>query len=451
MQAERINQLNQKKYSRGSIVYWMSREQRVRDNWSLVRARELAGQYNTSLKVIFCLVPSFLDAPWRHYHFMIAGLKEVESKLKKLNIPFFLLVGNPVENIQQFIKKENAGYLVTDFSPLRIKRDWEDTVKKTLDIPFECVDAHNIVPCWLASDKQEFAAYTLRPKLTRLRSRFLSELTEIEGQEKHLPFPENDWQKACESLKVDKTVHPVNEFTPGEDAAHAALGEFVEKKLSGYGEKRNDPNLDSLSDMSVYLHYGQISAQKIALGLTDSNIGKQTDREAYLEELIVRRELADNYCYYNRDYDNFNGFPAWAKKSLDEHRGDEREHIYSSEEFEKGLTHDPLWNAAQAEMTQRGKMHGFMRMYWAKKILEWTASPEDAQKIAIYLNDKYELDGRDPNGYTGIAWSIGGVHDRAWFERDVFGKIRYMNFNGCKRKFNVYSYIEKNSGQGPRR
>ena len=443
MQQERINQLNQKKYSGGSVLYWMSREQRVRDNWSLVRARELASQFNTTLKVVFCLVPCFLDAPWRHYHFMIEGLKEVESKLKEINVPFILLTGNPADKIPEFIREENAGYLVTDFSPLRIKRDWEDAVKKNLEIPFECVDAHNIVPCWLASDKQEFAAYTLRPKLKRMRSRFLSELTEIEKQEKHLPFPENDWEKACESLRIDKTVLPVSEFVPGENAAHTALDEFVEQKLNGYGEKRNDPNQDSLSDMSIYLHYGHISAQKIALTISDSNVGKEIDREAYLEELIVRRELADNYCYYNKDYDNFNGFPAWAKKSLDEHREDEREYIYSPEEFEKGLTHDPLWNAAQAEMTQRGKMHGFMRMYWAKKILEWTASPEDAQKIAIYLNDKYELDGRDPNGYTGIAWSIGGVHDRAWFERDIFGKIRYMNFNGCKRKFNVNSYMEK--------
>ncbi len=447
MQPERIYQLNHETYSGGSLVYWMSREQRVRDNWALVRARQLASQFNATVKVVFCLVPSFLDATWRHYHFMIEGLKEVESKLKKLNIPFFLLTGNPADKIPEFIREETAGYLVTDFSPLRIKREWEIGVKKNLEIPFECVDAHNIVPCWLASDKQEFAAYTLRPKLNTLRSRFLSELTEIIGQEKQLACPENDWVKAWESLRIDKNVHPVGEFAPGENAAHAALGEFIEKKLSGYRDKRNDPNQDSLSDMSIYLHYGHISAQKIALTITDSNMGKEIDREAYLEELIVRRELADNYCYYNKDYDNFNGFPAWAKKSLDEHREDEREHIYSSEEFEKGLTHDPLWNAAQAEMTQRGKMHGFMRMYWAKKILEWTASPENAQEIAIYLNDKYELDGRDPNGYTGIAWSIGGVHDRAWFERDIFGKIRYMNFNGCKRKFNVNSYMEKISGQ----
>ena len=443
IQPERVKKLNQKDYSGGDIVYWMSREQRVRDNWALVRSRELASRFKTELKVIFCLSPSFLDAPWRHYHFLIEGLKEVESELENLNIGFTLLTGDPAQEIPEFIRKTNPGYLVTDFSPLRIKRDWEDAVRKKLAIPFECVDAHNIVPCWLASEKQEFAAYTLRPKLKRLRSGFLWDLTRIERQDRTQVSPENDWEKACRSLKIDKTVGPVSEFTPGENAAHTALDEFVEKKLSGYGENRNDPNRDSLSNMSIYLHYGHISAQRIALGVSESEHCSGEDREAYLEELIVRRELADNYCYYNRDYDNFNGFPEWARKSLDKHREDAREYIYSSEEFEKGLTHDPLWNAAQAEMTVTGKMHGFMRMYWAKKILEWSGSPEEAQEIAIYLNDKYELDGRDPNGYTGIAWSIGGVHDRAWFERDIFGKIRYMNFNGCRRKFNVNSYIDK--------
>jgi deoxyribodipyrimidine photo-lyase len=166
-------------------------------------------------------------------------------------------------------------------------------------------------------------------------------------------------------------------------------------------------------------------------------------QEAFLEELVVRRELSDNFCFYNEDYDRFRGFPEWARTSLDKHRDDPREYIYSLEAFERAATHDPLWNAAQLEMVKRGKMHGYMRMYWAKKILEWTESPERAMEIAIYLNDRYQLDGRDSNGYAGIAWSLGGVHDRPWRERPVFGKLRYMNFNGCKRKFDVRAYIAK--------
>lgn len=197
-----------------------------------------------------------------------------------------------------------------------------------------------------------------------------------------------------------------------------------------------------MSNLSSYLHFGQISAQRVALEVQPF-IEYAESQKSFLEELIVRRELSDNFCFYNKYYDSFEGFPNWAKKTLNEHRNDKREFIYSLQQFEDAKTHDDLWNAAQIEMTTTGKMHGFMRMYWAKKILEWSASPEDALETAIYLNDKYELDGRDPNGYVGCAWSIGGVHDRAWAERPVFGKIRFMNYNGCKRKFDINSYIKK--------
>ena len=194
------------------------------------------------------------------------------------------------------------------------------------------------------------------------------------------------------------------------------------------------------SNLSPYIHFGHLSAQRVAIEVTKA-VAPQEDKSAFLEELIVRRELSDNFCLYNPDYDNVNGFHQWASSTLNNHKDDEREFIYALNEFENALTHDPLWNAAQLEMVKTGKMHGYMRMYWAKKILEWTKSPEQAMEFAIYLNDKYSLDGRDPNGYTGIAWSIGGVHDRAWSERPIFGKIRYMNYNGCKRKFDVNSYI----------
>ena len=209
--------------------------------------------------------------------------------------------------------------------------------------------------------------------------------------------------------------------------------------------KRNDPNLNKLSNLSPHFHFGHISTQRVAYEIKKLD-QFEVDKEAFLEEMIVRRELAENFCEYENNYDFFEGFHPWAQKTLNEHRSDEREYIYSSDEFEESKTHDPLWNAAQNQMKYHGKMHGFMRMYWAKKILEWSDSPEKALQIAINLNDKYELDGRDPNGYTGIAWSIGGIHDRAWFERPVFGKIRYMNYNGCKRKFNVDNYIKQYGG-----
>ena len=229
----------------------------------------------------------------------------------------------------------------------------------------------------------------------------------------------------------------------GETAAINKLNNFLEDKIDKYSTDKNDPYKDCQSGLSPYLHFGQISSQRIALNIEKNNYNTAS-KEAFLEELIIRKELSDNFCNYNENYDCFEGFPNWAKETLNQHRKDEREFIYSLEEFEKGKTHEGLWNAAQMEMVNSGKMHSYMRMYWAKKILEWSASPEDALKTALYLNDKYELDGRDPNGYAGCAWSIGGVHDRAWFERPVFGKIRYMNLKGAERKFDIHKYIEEN-------
>ena len=245
------------------------------------------------------------------------------------------------------------------------------------------------------------------------------------------------------SLNINEYVKPVDWIKPGEKAAQKTLKHFIENKFDKYPELRNDPNANVVSNLSPYLHFGQISAQRVAL--TVNELINPAQAESFLEELIVRRELSDNFCYYNSNYDSFNGFPEWAKKTLNDHRKDEREFTYSLKKFEKAKTHEDLWNAAQNELVSTGKLHGYMRMYWAKKILEWSKSPEEALKIAIHLNDKYEIDGRDPNGYTGCAWAIGGVHDRAWGERPVYGKIRYMNRNGAKRKFDIEKYIAQHS------
>jgi deoxyribodipyrimidine photo-lyase len=444
MNPRRVRALKEGDLKKGPIVYWMSRDQRTRDNWALLFSQELSQQEKAPLAVVFCLVPQFLEATFRQYAFMIRGLAEVEKTLAEKNIPFHLLVGSPEVELLKFLRQYEAGGLVTDFDPLRLKRQWKEAVAQRLDIPFFEVDAHNIVPCWVASDKQEYGAYTLRPKILRALPEFLVEFPPLHKQEVAWGEPSAllDWQGILAGLSVDRTVPEVSGLKPGERAAWAVLGDFIENKLSNYPEGRNDPTRDGQSNLSPYLHFGQIAAQRIALEVEDSTAGTKA-KEFFLEELIVRRELADNFCYYNLQYDSFAGFPSWAQKTLDEHRRDPREYLYTLAEFEQAQTHDDLWNAAQLEMVQTGKMHGYLRMYWAKKILEWTRAPEEALQVAIYLNDRYELDGRDPNGYTGIAWSLGGVHDRAWGERKVFGKIRYMSYNGCKSKFNVTAYIKK--------
>ena len=443
MNNKRVKQQKDAEYGNGPVVYWMQRDQRVNDNWALIFAFEKAKELNQPLVVAFSLVPKFLDATIRQYGFMIKGLEEVEKSLEKLNIPFFLSLGNPGNEIVKLSKKLNASVIVSDFNPLKISRLWKKEAINKINIPFFTVDAHNIVPVWEASSKQEYGAYTIRPKIKNLLDEFLDEFPALNKQSNHdFTVEKVNWNLARNSLKVNFKVKEVDWLIPGEIGAAETLENFFAKKLKDYNEKRNDPNEDVLSNLSPYLHFGQISAQRISLEAKKLEGSFQESISSFLEELIIRRELSDNYCFYNNNYDSFEGFPEWAKKTLNEHRSDSREYLYTLNQFENAETHDKLWNAAQMQMVNYGKMHGYMRMYWAKKILEWTETPEQAFEFALYLNDKYELDGRDPNGYVGVAWSVGGVHDRAWTERPVFGKIRFMNYNGCKRKFNVNNYIQ---------
>lgn len=443
---ERIRFLNNCPDQAGPIVYWMSRDQRVQDNWALAYAQYLANAYKQPLLVIFNLVPQFAQATWRQYYFMLKGLEEVAEELDQLRIPFHILTGSPTLTIPQLIEREHVSALVSDFSPLRMYVEWKKAITSQITIPFYEVDAHNIVPCWHASPKQEFGAYTLRPKIKRQLKAFLTDIPPIQAQKPEHNYikPTLNWQQLKDSLNIDFTVPPVDWCLPGSKAGLVAMQIFIQNKIQQYGQYRNDPTIDAQSNLSPYLHFGQLSAQRLASEVQRSEISTEA-KEAFLEELIVRRELADNYCFYNKQYDDFAGFPDWAQQTLNDHLHDPRPYLYNTQQLETAQTHDRLWNAAQLQMTKTGKMHGYMRMYWAKKILEWTETPQQAQEIAIYLNDKYELDGRDPNGYVGIAWSIGGLHDRAWFQHPIFGKVRYMNANGCARKFNVEKYIDQYS------
>ncbi len=445
MNEKRVRIIKSVDEKKGPVVYWMSRDQRADDNWALIFAQEKAKQKGESLAVVFCLVPNFLGSTIRQYGFMLKGLQELERKLRTFNIPFYLIAGQPEEEIPLFILKNGAGLLVTDFDPLKIKKEWKKKVSDKIDIPFYEVDAHNIIPCFEVSDKEEFAAYTIRPKIHRLLPEYLEEFPSIKKTKKDFSLNHKnvDWKNVKKKLKIDFSVKEAEWIKPGEIAAKEMLNNFLFYQINQYDSERNDPTLKSQSNLSPYLHFGQISAQRIALNVEKLEVEIKS-KEAFLEELIIRRELSDNFCNFNLNYDSFEGFKPWAKQTLNEHRKDKREFVYTLEEFENAATHEDLWNAAQFELLNAGKMSGYMRMYWAKKILEWSESPEEALRIAIYLNDKYELDGRDPNGYAGCAWSIGGIHDRAWAERKVFGKIRYMNRNGCKRKFNIDLYINKN-------
>ncbi len=427
----------------GPVIYWMSREQRVNDNWALIFAQNKALKDKKQFIVVFCLVEKFLDATIRQYDFLLRGLIEVEKKLTEKLIPFYILTGNPSEKIIEFIQKNRASLLITDFDPLKIKKEWKKKISENILIPFIEVDSHNIVPCFFVSQKKEYGAYTLRPKILKLLPQFLTNFPEVIRHpfNKDSLLHKNNFEELIKTIKVDRKVSPLN-IESGEEAAIKKLKNFINEKLIDYSTKRNDPSLDHQSGLSCYLHFGHISSQRVALEIKNAE-APEIDKKTFLEELIIRKELSDNFCYYDENYDNYKSFPLWAIESLNKHKKDRRNYIYTLEELENAKTHDTYWNAAQMEMVITGKMHGYMRMYWAKKILEWTESFEEAQKIAIYLNDKYELDGRDPNGYTGIAWSIGGVHDRPWGERKIFGKIRYMSEEGLIRKFKMNEYVKR--------
>ncbi|HHE33008.1 MAG TPA: deoxyribodipyrimidine photo-lyase [Chlorobaculum parvum] len=442
----RVRRLNERDDGPGPVIYWMSRDQRVRHNWALLYACQKANRLGQPLEVLFTLAPAFLGAPMRHYDFMFRGLREVEGNLRELGVRLTVIYGEPGETLPEYAAKWNAGALVADFSPLKLVRGWKQAVASLLSCALYEVDAHNIVPCWLASPKQEYAARTIRPKLNALRGDFLTDFPEPElrYQPDTLP-PPMKWDEMESLLQTDRSIKAVPGIEPGEAAAIARLRSFVDGRLSRYADERNDPNSGAVSGLSPYLHFGQLSAQHAALEAVRSSAA-EANREAFVEELFIRRELSENYCYYNGRYDSFDGIPEWAKKTLMEHADDRRDALYTPEQFERAQTHDPLWNAAQTELLETGIIHGYMRMYWAKKILEWSATPAAAFDIALMLNDRYALDGRDPNGYVGVAWSIGGVHDRPWVERQVFGKIRYMNSNGCKRKFDVPRYIAEMTG-----
>lgn len=439
----RIQKQNTLEYSSGKILYWMNRDMRLKDNWALLRAQELAKEYKDELIVCYNLDPKFLGGTLRQLDFKIKALKELHTDFEKHTIAFYVLVDSDIGCVVDFIQKHKIGYVITDFAPLTIQQTWLHTLIKKVKVPIEVVDTHNIVPVWEASDKKEFAAYTLRAKIQKKLKDFLTDFPKVQKQkERSISFQKINFDTIIKESKIDQTVSPVSWCTPGEKSAHKVLKNFIEH-ADEYSAKRNDPVVDVQSQLSPYLHYGMISPQRVAFEIQNSTVSFDSKKD-FLEELIIRRELADNFCLYEKDYDNPKGFHEYFQKELEKNKKVPREYLYTKKQFELAQTHDDLWNACQMQMVKSGKMHGYLRMYWAKMIYAWTPTVEDAMKIAIYLNDTYELDGRDPNGYAGIAWCIGGVHDRPWYVTNkVFGKLRYMSRSGMDKKFDTKAYIQK--------
>ena len=441
---QRVRNLNTNKTrNRRYVLYWMQSSQRMEYNLALEYAISEANKLNKPLIAFFGLTPAFPEANLRHYHFMLEGLRETSTSLQEIGVKLAVAFKSPEEGVIELAK--DSCLTVVDKGYLKLLKQWYKHVAENLDCPLIQIEDNVVIPLHEASGKEEYSAATLRPKIANKRSLFLSKLTKTNPARDSLSLKLEsldlkDIAKITLNLEIDHSVDKTAHFKGGASEATKHLENFIENKLQDYPKLRNDPTVDCQSNLSPYLHFGQISPILIASQILSANTDTEA-KEAYLEELILRRELAANYVQYNSDYDAFKGLPEWAKHSLHNHTNDPRKYLYNLEELENAKTYDPYWNAAQNEMRLTGKMHGYMRMYWGKKIIEWTATPEIAFKVALHLNNKYELDGRDPNGFAGVSWCF-GKHDRPWGERPIFGNVRYMNDNGLRRKFDADKYVE---------
>ncbi|MGO2117356.1 MAG: deoxyribodipyrimidine photo-lyase [Fusobacterium sp.] len=421
---------------KGYVVYWMQEAQRTKYNYALEYSIGIANKYNVPVYVFFNYISNYPEAQKRHFDFMLQGLLDVKENLLKRNIQFIMLDGNIEENLNEICKK--ARYLVWDKSYLKFQRNQRDKLKKIINCNIIEIEGSVLIPVEKVSVKEEYSARTLRLKYNKLLSDFDNFFLKIPYEHKLKQLKEID--NLANDILPKKKKFLDGKFIGGEKEAIKKLRFFIGENLKNYG--KSSPENDFSSKLSPYLHFGQISPYYIYNEVIKVKEYKE-QRDKFLEELLIRRELAFNFVYYNKNYDNWDGITyKWAYDSLELHSKDQREYLYSLEDLENFKTHDIYWNAAQREMFCTGFMNNYMRMYWGKKIIEWSKSPIEAYKTIIYLNNKYLYDGRDPNSYAGVAWCF-GKHDRAWKEREIFGKIRYMNAKGLERKFNMDIYVSK--------
>jgi deoxyribodipyrimidine photo-lyase len=427
----------------------MQRAQRAIDNPALSLAVRVANNLGKPVLVFFCLLSRHPIANLRHYTFMLEGLEDTTHRLERMRIGFVLRmsdVASPLPAFAQLCAEIRPALVVTDENPLRSSNGWRVAATDFLNVPMLSVDADVIVPSALLG-KEQYAARTIRPRILARLDNFLRPVGN--------PVVRVAWRapagfrsltaslRLLDEIGIDRSVGAASGFHGGSGEAMRRLRRFIRDGLGAYAHTRNRPELDGTSGLSPYLHFGHLSPHTVALAVRDAKAPRPV-RDAFLEQLIVRRELAINFVRFNPNYDRLEAAEPWALRTLKGHARDRRAYLYSEAQLEHAETHDPLWNAAQLQMMTTGWMHGYLRMYWAKKILEWSATPAGAYEAAVHLNDKYELDGRDPNGYAGIAWAIAGKHDRAWGpERSIYGLVRYMSYESTSRKFDSRGYIAR--------
>jgi len=443
----RIHPLNDRDIQKAEyVLYWMQQSQREAFNHALEYAVRQANRLDQGVIVVFGLTGDYPEANLRHYTFMMEGLQETRVSLRNRGIRMVVRIGNPDAVALELAGK--ASLLVVDRGYLRHQVAWRNNVARMSECRVVAVESDVVVPVQAASDKAEYAARTIRPKIRKHLKKYLVALRRTPVKKSSLDLnlqgiDISDNETVLRRLNIDRTVQPVSRlYHGGTSQARRLFQDFIRNRFIRYDQNSNQPQTDDISHMSLYLHFGQISPVYLALEAEKADPVSAENRAAFMEELIIRRELAVNYVRYTPDYDSYGCLPDWAKTSLNLHKKDNRPHIYTPEALERADTHDPYWNAAMKEMAYTGFMHNYMRMYWGKKILEWSPSPEDGFATTLRLNNRYFIDGRDPNSYAGVAW-IYGRHDRAWSERPIFGKVRYMAAAGLERKCDIKGYIEK--------
>jgi deoxyribodipyrimidine photo-lyase len=443
----RIQRLNDLELRKGRyVLYWMQQSQRAEYNHALEYAVQLANALGESVLVGFALMDDYPEANLRHYTFMLEGLLETQASLSEQGIRMIIRRGSPVD--VSLTLGRNASLIVCDRGYLRHQKTWRTQVARSASCGVVQVESDVVVPIEVVSQKAEYAARTIRPKIHQHLNDYLVPFKSSAVRRSSLDLKIKgldlkDVGVVLTRLSIDRSISPVTRFFKGGTShGKAMFDEFLKKRLCRYVENRNQPQTDDISHMSPYLHFGHLSPLYLALQMKGVDKRLLEGQEAYLEELIVRRELAMNFVNYTLNYDSFACLPQWAMKTLTQHKKDQREYTYSRGQLESAETHDEYWNAAMREMKMTGFMHNYMRMYWGKKILEWSRTPEHAFRTMLAMNNKYFLDGRDANSYAGVSW-VFGVHDRAWFERPIFGKIRYMAASGLERKCDIRGYVKK--------
>ncbi len=450
--SERVQLLNDKSPNNDGkyVLYWMQMFKRTSHNDALKFAIQAANERNLPLVVYEGLKFYYPWASDRIHTFILEGVAEKRKAFEKLGIRYIFYLqkdkNSPKDTVARIAK--DAALIVTDDFPCFIIPAHNEAIVKKAKIPVFAVDSNGVIPL-SRFEKEEYAAYTIRPKIKKMLGEYLMPFVEEKLKVKSLNLKidcpdtevtEKNIAKLVAECDIDHSVKPSQIYHGGTANGRKRLKKFLQEILPDYDEARNKPEKDGSSRLSSYLHFGFLSPLEIALAVKEAE-APQKSKDAYLEELIVRRELSYNFTRFNENYDSLRALPAWVQKTMREHIDDKREIVYSLEQLEKGETADELWNAAEREMLATGEMHNYVRMLWGKNVIGWTRTYEEAFAILEHLNNKYCLDGRNPNSYAGILWCF-GKHDRPWMKRPVFGTIRYMTSGSTGKKFNAKKYIE---------